>query len=293
MSSKVWFLGGFFILAATALLVACQPVKVLNGVTPRGAFTLESDVPYGTEHRQGMDIYLPRNRPYRRAVLVFVYGGSWESGDKEDFLFVGQTFARMGYVTVIPNYRLYPEVEFPDFVDDIALAIARLSAEMPESCPEGLDVILMGHSAGGHTAAMLATDPKYLARNQGEEVQVRGLIGLAAPYDLPLDHELVVDKFTRVTDDAEVNPLALATAEAPPSLLLHGGADTTAYPYHTERFTARLEELGVPVTSHIYPRARHVNLLAGVASVLRFLNPATDDIETFLKAHGLSDTCPY
>lgn len=291
MSSKARFFAVLALLAAALLAIACQPVKLLNGVTPRSAFNVERDLAYGPEHRQTMDIYLPKQRPWRSAVLVFVHGGAWETGGKEDFLFVGQTFARLGYVTVIPNYRLYPEVEFPDFVDDIALALARLDERMPEACPDGRQVILMGHSAGGHTAALLATDPKYLARNQGGGVEVGALIGLAVPYELPLEHELVVDKFTTVTVPAEVNPIVLASADTPPSLLLHGGADTTVHQYHVERFSARLEELGVPVTQHIYPRAQHVSLLAGVARVLRFLNPAARDIEAFLVAQGLTHTC--
>src|SRR5690625_862424 len=114
MSSKVWVLSPLLIFIAAFLVVGCQPVKVLNGVTPRSGFNLQRDLAYGSEARQTMDIYLPTKRPWRSAVLVFVHGGAWETGAKEDFLFVGQTFARLGYVTVIPNYRLYPEVEFPD-----------------------------------------------------------------------------------------------------------------------------------------------------------------------------------
>lgn len=149
----------------------------------------------------------------------------------------------------------------------------------------------MGHSAGGHTAALLATDPQYLARNDGDAVKLSALIGLAAPYELPLEHELVVDKFTSVVAPEQVNPIALASADTPPSLLLHGAADTTVHQYHAERFSARLKELGVPVTQHIYPRAQHVSLLAGVARVLRFLNPAARDIETFLVDQGLATLC--
>lgn len=291
MSSKIRVLSPLLIFIAAFSVVACQPVKVLNGVTPRSGFNLQRDLAYGSEPRHTMDIYLPTKRPWRSAVLVFVHGGAWETGAKEDFLFVGQTFARLGYVTVIPNYRLYPEVEFPDFVDDIALALAGLDERMPGSCPDGREVILMGHSAGGHTAALLATDSTYLARNHGAAVELKALIGLAAPYELPLEHELVVDKFTSVKKPATVNPILLASADTPPSLLLHGGADTTVHQYHSERFSARLQELGVPVTLRIYPRAQHVNLLAGVARVLRFLNPAVRDIEAFLVAQGLAQTC--
>lgn len=292
MSTKMWLLAAIvLILGVLATLAACQPVRMLNGITPRDTFSLKANLSYGSDNRQTLDVYLPKDRPTKEVVLVFIYGGSWESGSKDEFLFVGEAFARLGYVTVIPDYRLYPEAEFPEFVDDLALAIAQLDRLLPSECPSGAELVLMGHSAGGHMAAMLATAPKYLERNGAGDVRVRALIGLAAPYDLPLDHELVVDKFQRVDSEVEANPVRLASSATPPSLLLHGAADTTAYPYHTERMAKRLAELGVPVETHIYEGASHITLLAGLATRLQFLNSARDDIATYLSKRELDGDC--
>jgi acetyl esterase/lipase len=102
---------------------------------------------------------------------------------------------------------------------------------------------------------------------------------------------LVVDKFTSVTDDLEANPINLATASAPPSLLLHGEKDTTVYPFHTHSFTERLRQLGVPVEKHLYPDTDHVKLVGALSTTLRFLNSAQQDISNYLQKNGLDKPC--
>lgn len=289
-------------IVAAFLLVACSPTSVLNTVVPSGSYTLVEDMPYADAERQRMDLYLPNTDEIKPQVVMFIYGGSWEEGDKQDFSFIGQAFARLGYVTVIPNYRLYPEVEFPAFIVDVAKAIAELPASLQQDtvrqhlsfdaqhCISGQQIILAGHSAGAHTAALLATDLTYL-NEQGVDAEVlTALIGLAGPYDLPLEHERVEDKFTRVEGD-EANPIALAHERVPPTLLIHGESDTVAKPEHAERFAERLRQLGVEVTLHTYPRRRHVDLVASLASPLRFWTPAYSDIQDFLTAQGLTQKC--
>jgi acetyl esterase/lipase len=286
MSSFSWVLWiGIPGLLALATLTACQPTRVLNAVVPEGAFTVEKDLKYGDNARQTLDIYFPADRPPKETIVVFVYGGSWDSGSKDDFLFVGQAFARLGYITVIPDYRIYPGVIFPAFIDDVALATGQLDRLIPATQGMQRNIILAGHSAGAHTAALLATDSKYLERHGVQRSRVQGLIGLAGPYDLPLQNEEVVDKFSNVEGD-EANPVSLATADVAPSLLLHGSADDVAEPEHSIRFAQRLQELGVPVESHFYKRVGHVSLVAGLASPLRFLHGAYAEIEGFLEQYA-------
>ncbi|WP_194756682.1 alpha/beta hydrolase [Aliidiomarina indica] len=283
------------IIAIILLLVACQPTRVLNTVVPSGSYDLLSDVAYGDHDRQRMDIYVPTQDNVKQRVIVFVYGGAWDQGDKKEFEFVGQAFARLGYVTLVPNYRLYPDVEFPDFIQDVADSIAALPDAIEQHqgrvCSAGNDIVLMGHSAGAHTAAMLAVEPRYFANANATNLTISALIGLSGPYDLPLEHERVKDKFTTVEGD-EANPVALAHADMPPTLLLHGEQDTVAEPAHTDKFASRLRELGVPVDVHTYDRARHVALVASLASPLRFWTPAYNDIQSFLTNHQLDTPCP-
>ncbi|MDJ0740123.1 MAG: alpha/beta hydrolase [Gammaproteobacteria bacterium] len=278
-------------LVALLGLTGCQPTFVLNQLTPRDDFVVQRDLVYGPDPRQRLDLYLPSTPSTNRAVVVFIHGGGWDSGDKDQYLFVGQAFASLGYVTAIPNYRLYPQVQFPAFIDDVALAVAALQrVPRADACTGQLQVILVGHSAGAHSAAMLATDQRYLARNRAD-VDVRALIGLAGPYDLPLDDPGVIGKFDNLAHTLEANPVALASDATPQTLLIHGDADTIVGLHHTRRFQARLVQLGVPTTVRIYPGTNHTRVVGSLASALRFLNPARDDIAQFLERAQLDRHC--
>lgn len=272
-------------------LSACRSTTLVNALTPRGDFELQKNIAYGADKRQQLDIYTPTAQPRKSAVVVFVHGGSWGDGDKKRYLFVGQAFAEMGYVTVTPNYRLYPQAQFPDFVDDIALAVTSLKDVLPQqNCVNNSKIILVGHSAGAHSVAMLATDPNYL-QDQKADGTFATWIGMAGPYNLPLDHPMVVDKFTAVNNDVDANPVKLATTDTPPALLLHGEKDKTALPKHTRELSGRLAELNVPAQTHFYPDVNHTKIVGGLAKNLRFLSPIYNDIERYLVAMGLDKDC--
>ncbi len=291
MKSLFILLAIVVVLVIPMILIGCQTTSIINTLTPSGGFTLQKDQPYGPAPRQTLDIYTPKNKPLKSAVVVFIHGGSWATGDKDKYLFVGQAFTELGYITVIPNYRLYPQVEFPAFIDDAAAAIAGLNQLLPQqACPDIRNIILVGHSAGAHTVAMLATEPKYLKRNHAD-VTLQAWVGMAGPYDLPLDDSVVADKFSRVTNDTDANPLNLASAATPPALLLHGKSDKTVVSKHTEKLSARLQALKVPVTTHFYAKTNHTKLAGGLAKPLRFLNPAYRDIADYLHRRELDTDC--
>src|SRR5687767_6774876 len=111
-------------LAATAALTAaCSPLGLVNALVPSNGYRATSGIRYGTGPRQSLDVYRPETRPERAPVVVFFYGGNWNSGERESYRFVGEALASQGFVTVIPDYRLYPEVRFPDFLADCAAAV--------------------------------------------------------------------------------------------------------------------------------------------------------------------------
>ena len=151
------------------LLSGCANMKlsnVLNWVLPIGHYEIQSNVSYGAESRQTLDIYSPKSSDTitasnNKPVIVFVYGGAWKTGDKQDYLFIAEAFTRAGYQVVIPDYRLYPTVKFPLFINDIADAIAFIEQFESPLLDVSQGIILMGHSAGAHTAALLATDQHY------------------------------------------------------------------------------------------------------------------------------------
>src|SRR5580692_2852779 len=138
------------------LLGGCSPVALLNATVPRKGYALEPDIAYGPDPRQKLDLYRPDTPRADDKAVIFFYGGSWDSGRKSDYLFVAQALCASGYIVVIPDYRIYPEVRFPAFVEDGAQAVRWASDRVGSG-----RLFVMGHSAGAHIALMLMTNTPY------------------------------------------------------------------------------------------------------------------------------------
>lgn len=262
------------------LLNGCSAASLLNSTVSRQGYTLESDVPYGPGRRQTLDIYRP-DRPRADAkAVIFFYGGSWESGAKSDYLFVAQALTAHGLVAVIPDYRLYPDVRFPTFVEDAAEA-TRWAADRV-----GADrLFLMGHSAGAHSALMLAAHTRYLADAGVERLKLRGAIGLAGPYDfLPLKSRRLQEIFG-AADDPRTQPITFASAPLPATLLLHGEADRIVYPRNSERLAAAWQAAGGEARVRLYADVDHVDIVAAMSSFLRTRAPTLADCLAFIDTH--------
>ncbi len=282
------------------LLVWFKPLWIMNNLVTTYHCKIIKDLPYADDLRQTQDIYIPKKSVRDKPIVVFIHGGAWDDGHKNDYKFVGLAFSEMGYITAIPNYRLYPQVLFPHFIEDVARAVANLPQTLIEQGIEfsaPLKVVLVGHSAGAHSAAMLVTKSEYL-NTAGAQVEVQGFVGLAGPYDLPLDDELVVGKFDgiklhevnehqvdsgHVHNSHDANPINLAMSGMPPTLLIHGAKDETVGPYHTERFSRRLSHLNVSHKRLIYENSDHRHLIGALSVFARFINPVFKDIERFFK----------
>ncbi|MEX1168044.1 MAG: alpha/beta hydrolase, partial [Hydrogenophaga sp.] len=170
-------------LGLLSLLQACSPLRLINALVPNGSHTLIESLAYGAEARQRMDVYLPKPAVQGAAMVVFFYGGSWSSGDRADYKFVGEALAARGIVAVIADYRLSPAVRYPVFLQDSALAVQRALNESPAWGVASGRVFLMGHSAGAYNAAMLALDPRWMSGAGLRRERIAGWIGLAGPYD--------------------------------------------------------------------------------------------------------------
>jgi acetyl esterase/lipase len=216
--------------------------------------------------------------------VLFLYGGRWQGGDKGQFRFVGQALASRGFVTVIPDYRRYPEVGFPLFIEDGAAAAAWVRDHGGEHGGDAGAVHLIGHSAGAHIAALLALDRSYLAAAGVPPDAIRSFVGLAGPYDfLPLD-DPTLELIFAVDDLAATQPITFAGPGAPPALLLHGTDDLTVRPANSERLAAALAAAGNRVELKLYPNLGHVGLLVALAAPLRWLAPVLADVSDFMDA---------
>ena len=151
--------------AFSLLLSACSAggiLRAIGNVSPAGDHVKSADIRYGTNPRQTMDLYVPEQKSAHAKTVVFVYGGAWRSGNKREYEFVAKSLLSMGHTVLVPDYRLFPGHRYPDFIDDVADAIVYCEQNLPTCKPDEEPLVLMGHSAGAHSAALLATDPERL-----------------------------------------------------------------------------------------------------------------------------------
>ena len=238
-------------------------------------------VPYGALQRQKLDIYLPKDRK-ARAVIVFFHGGGWTSGNKTLYPLLARAFTGRGYAVVVPNYRLYPQARFPDFVEDAALAIKWVQDNRAQF--GGVPMFLMGHSAGAHIGALLTLDARYLRAHGIEPSIIRGFIGVSGPYSLnPAKWPIVRDIFAPASPPEAARPIKLVQGPAAPMLLLHGALDRIAKPENSSRFADVLKSAGSPVELNLYPRIGHTELLFAFFWGWRWRARVLDDVDAFIK----------
>ncbi len=267
-------------------LVGCSPAWLLDSIVPRDGYSVRSDIAYGPESRQRLDIYLPDDATtVGRPILVFFYGGSWKSGDRDLYRFIGEAFTRLGYVVVVPDYRLYPDVRFPAFVEDAARVVSWLRDHAADFGGDADRLILAGHSAGAHITMLLLFDPRYLAAWDVPASAVQGGVGLAGPYALdPQKYASIRPIFADLEDPEAARPVAFASGDAPPVLLLHGTADRTVGPQNTRQMADAVRAAGGSVTVRYYDGLGHIGIVASVAAPFRGRDAVYEDVASFLAA---------
>ncbi len=266
-------------------LLVCTPLNVLNASVPTNRIAITRNIVYGQHKRKRLDVYRPSDIPGPLPVVVFFYGGKWTQGHREDYLFAGQGLASMGYVVVVPDYRLYPEVRFPAFMHDAAAAVAWTAKYIHDYRGDPDRIFVAGHSAGAFMAAKLAFNLEYLDQRGYDARKLRGFVGLSGPYDfLPMlrkDHEL--GQIFRNHLDSELSqPITFAHAEAPPTLLLSGENDPIVWPVNSENLQARLNQLGVHAEYKAYPNISHAGTVLALAHMFRWRAGVAEDVNRFL-----------
>ena len=279
-------------LGASAL-AGCSRLALFAANVPAsfGPYRRRSDLRYGTDPRQRLDVYVPEAQETKQQgagqpLIVFWHGGRWEYGDKREYRFVGAALAGLGCVAVLPNYRHYPRVKLQGFMADASQAALWAMAHASEFGADPSQVYLMGHSAGAHLAALATLDARFLG-GAGQRPPIAGLIGLSGPYDfLPLKESDLQDMFGPPDHYAESQPIHFARHDAPRTLLVHGLADTTVRPRNSSNLAAALTALGVPVTLRLYPNLQHGDTVAALSVLARNRAPVLADIAQFI-AHRL------
>ena len=281
---KRLILGLLAALVVGAMALLYDPLASFNALMPkdRASVRVAEGVAYGPGPRRRLDVYVPRSAAAgRRPVILFFYGGSWNSGRRESYAFAARALAAQGFVVIVPDYRLVPEALYPEFLRDGAAAVRWARRHSGHYGGDGERIVLAGHSAGAYNAAMLALDPGLLG---ADRAAIRGLAGLAGPYDfLPFDDESTVAAFGAWPRPAETQPVTYAARGAPPALLLHGADDVRVRPRNSRALAGRLEAAGSEVRLKLYPGLGHVGILTALARPLRRRAPVLADVAAFAR----------
>ncbi|MGS0891020.1 alpha/beta hydrolase [Burkholderia stagnalis] len=240
---------------------------------------------YGNAPRQRLDVYAPESRTgTNHPVVVYFYGGGWQSGHLSDSRGVAQALAARDVVTIAADYRIYPETVFPGFLDDPAAAVRWTLDHVSAFGGDRKRIFVMGHSSGAHMAAMLATDPRYLAKQRIANTSLSGMIGLSGPYaDIPNDRHM--DEIFPAALRQRALPIALITGNEPPMLLATGTADTEVDPHNSDRFADALRAHRITVELKKYPGYGHDTIIESFSAMQPAASPVLADVITFIDTH--------
>ena len=274
---------------AAASLGGCSlaGLDVLNAVTPGDgdARKLVDGAAYGPDPRQRLDVYGPVDGTGPAPVVVFFYGGNWSSGYRQGYAFVGRALASRGFVVMIPDYQLVPQVRFPGFVQDGAAAVRWTLKNIARYGGDPERIGLSGHSAGAYISAMVALDQQWLRQVGTDPKVVRCLANLAGPYDFyPFDVPASEDAFGSYPDPQATQPITFARPGAPPAFLAYGTADQTVMPRNSIRLAEALRADGDSVELKAYEGLNHVDMVTALSKPFRDKAPVLADMMAFLHA---------
>ena len=266
---------------ASAASAPMVPTLALMAIAPTGDYTLEQDISYGELPKQTLDIYTPVNAVDDAPIVVFIHGGGWRGGSKDKYEFIGQSFTKAGYTVVVPNYRLYPQVKFPEFVNDAAKVVAFTQKRF------GKPMVVTGHSAGAQIASLVVLDERYLqAQGITPCRAISGWAGFAGPYDFKVFQEPYTSIFPRAAR-TDMLPITFANSAEIPSLLLVGKADTTVKPDQTRRMEAALDLSGTHTNALYVDNKTHGGILAAMSISPRpDSSPVRPTMMKFVAEHG-------
>jgi len=253
-----------------------------------GATLQVAGQPYGPEARNKLNIWVPTGtkKTDKLPVLVFLYGGGWYSGARDDYGFAGRAFAKQGFIVVIPDYRIVPEGHWPDFLQDSAAAVTWTAAHIADHGGDPDRIALSGHSAGAYNAVMLALDPQWMKAAGSDTSVIRGVAALSGPYDfVPLEKGGRADvAMGDIRPIEQTQPISFVRADAPPLWLGHGTADTVVRVRNSQNLAAAMHKVGGAATLRTYDGLNHNDLVMALTGPLAYKGPILAEATDFLRA---------
>ena len=240
---------------------------------------------YGENSNQVLDI-VNSEKCVDSPVILFVHGGSWRWGTKNYHRIKGKQFAKNGITFATMNYRLYPEVQFPSFPEDVALSIKWLRQNIAKYGGDPDKIFLMGHSAGAHSISLVGLNPKYLKKCGGDLTWIKGVIPMSCPYELDSSKEfLYEDLFPSGFDPEAFMPMAQdVRSDCPPFFIMHGLLDPIVRKEQAKRFVKKLKDSGGDAKVKVYASHGHFSLVRRTTSWHVWPKPLLSDIISFIES---------
>ncbi len=277
-------------------LLRFDGLALLDRLTPRRGYRARIDLPYGNAPHEKLDLYLPEQGKGPWPAVLFLHGGRWTNGDKAQYRFVAHAFATAGIAAAIVGYRTWPLAGFPAFVQDAASAQAFLHGNAAELGLARDRIFLVGHSAGAHIAALLATATPWLAEAGAARSSIAGFVGIAGPYDfLPIREAELREIFGPEESHEASQPILYVDGREPPSLLLHGRRDRTVAPRNSARFGREINRRGGSARVLTYDRLDHTRIVGALsARIGPLFGPVLGDCLAFIEETmaGTADLSP-
>jgi acetyl esterase/lipase len=282
-----------FALILIAVLLSVVPAAAQNltdpfniGVAMDDARVLGQGVPFGDGDRMKLDIYGPKTPTSQAPVVMFIYGGAWKAGNRADYQFVGRAFAAQGFIAVIPDYRLYPEVTYPAFLEDNAAAVKWIEDHIESYGGDTSRFFIAGHSAGAYDAVMLGLEHSFLD-DYKVTMPIKAIAAISGPYDFyPFEYDEVRNTFGHTDNPQGTQPINLVAPGDPPMLLMQGKMDPIVRLENAQHMTDKLKAAGDWVTTKYYDNIGHMEPLFALGAMWRWRAPVLQDIVSFFTQFG-------
>jgi acetyl esterase/lipase len=272
-AASIWFVSD----RDRGLWVLTTALKIANPISSN------TDIAYGDSAWQRLDVY-----PQKTAspVVIFIHGGSWRHGRKDQYRFAADAFHRLGYTVVLPDYIKYPnkEANYPSFAIDAAKAVAWVKANIDDYNGDSNNVFLAGHSAGAHTALMVATDSQFLSAEGLSESDLRGVAGIAGPYSFIPDWKVTKAVFGPPENYPLMDALNYVDGKEPSTILLHSQGDTQVGQYNQDKLGAKLKAMNVDVETVLYTGIGHIDMVTHLHPWFKKQSDVAGDIDRFFRA---------
>ena len=266
-------------LPISGFLASPSRYSLFSTIVGEGGLSVSLKQAYGAEPRQRLDVYAPA--PGRRATpaaALFLYGGSWRRGSRSCYGFVGAALAAQGIATAVADYRLFPDVRWPAFQEDAAAAFTWVHRHI--AFGGARPVVVIGHSAGAHMAALLASDRRWLGA-----IRPDGLVGISGPYNFEPTHWPTTRHiFATAATINEPRPIAHVGPGLPPALFMHGGADGAVDPANSLAMARAWQTAGGTAEVEIFRGLDHRQPITAFARPLRRTAPVLARTCAFVEA---------